>query len=604
MGDQPQSAAKPLAREQMDSEFQWDLAGIFQDVGEWESALKRAKEAIERIPSLKGTLGGSAQALVDALALYYDASRQAELVYTYAHLLMDGDNGNTSYQSMQDRGMRLMVELETAGSFLTPELLSLPGERLDAFAADPALKPFAHVLDDILRRREHTLDEEREKMLKMLGEVAEGPTQCFTMFESVDMRFPAVKDPAGELVELTHANFSVFRESMDRRIRREAFEKYFGEFDRFKNTLCAMYASSVKLDVYFAGVRAYEGALEEALAEDNVPIGVYHSLIDAVHNNLPAMEKYLELRRQALGLDELYPYDLYCPMVKDVDFRLTFEEAKALVLDALKPLGEPYCEVLRRAFDENWIDVYENKGKTTGAFSCGVYGVHPYVLLNFQGKLNDAFTLAHELGHAMHSHLSSKTQPYHDHEYSILAAEVASTVNEVLLQRYLLERETDPKRKAYLLNHFLEGFRTTLIRQTLFAQFEYEVHRMQQSEEPLTVDTLNALYASLNAKYYKGVEDLPLNAIEWARIPHFYRAFYVYQYATGYSSAVAIADKILRTNDASDYLAFLSMGGSDYPLAELKRAGVDLESPAPVNDALAVFDQTIDQLKALLEEIA
>ncbi|MEL7608987.1 MAG: oligoendopeptidase F [Bacillota bacterium] len=604
MVDLPQSAAKPLAREQMDPASQWDLSDIFKDTGEWEGALKRAKEAIGRIPALKGTLGESAQALCKALDLYYDAARQAELVYTYAHLLMDGDNGNTAYQSMQDRGVRLMVEMETLGSFLTPELLSLPEERVAAFAADPLLKPYAHVLDDILRRREHTLDEEREKMLKMLGEVAEGPTQCFTMFESVDMRFPAVKDEAGNMVELTHANFSIFRESMNRSVRSEAFEKYFGEFDRFKNTLCAMYASSVKLDVYFAHARVYGGALEEALADDNVPVGVYHSLIDAVKNNLPKMEKYLDLRRQALGLGELYPYDLYCPMVKDVEYHLSFEEAKTLVLDALRPLGEPYCGVLRRAFNERWIDVYENKGKTTGAFSCGVYGVHPYVLLNFQGKLGDAFTLAHELGHAMHSYLSSEKQPYHDHEYSILAAEVASTVNEVLLQRYLLARETDPRKKAYLLNHFLEGFRTTLVRQTLFAEFEYEVHRMQQGEEPLTVDALNALYASLNAKYYKGVKDVPLNAIEWARIPHFYRAFYVYQYATGYSSAVAIADRILCTNDASDYLAFLSMGGSDYPLAELKRAGVDLESPAPVNDALAVFDQTIDQLKSLLEGIA
>ena len=284
----------------MDPAFQWNLSDIFSDVGEWESALKRAKEAIGHIPALKGTLGGSVQALASAFDLYYNASHQAELVYTYAHLVMDGDNGNTAYQSMQDRGMRLMVELETLGSFITPELLSLPEERIDAFKADSLLKPYAHVLDDILRRRAHTLDEEREKMLKMLGEVAEGPTQCFTMFESVDMRFPAIKDETGNMVELTHANFSVFRESMDRNVRREAFEKYFGEFDRFKNTLCAMYASSVKLDEYFARARAYEDAVEEALADDNVPVNVYRSLIDAVHGNLPKMEKYLQLRKQAI----------------------------------------------------------------------------------------------------------------------------------------------------------------------------------------------------------------------------------------------------------------------------------------------------------------
>ena len=361
-----------------------------------------------------------------------------------------------------------------------------------------------------------------------------------------------------------------------------------------------MYAGSVKLDTYYTRVRGFGSACERALFSSNVPPAVYDSLIEAIHDGLPIMRRYLELRRKTLGLDELNMYDLYCPMVDEVEMHLSFNEAKELVLAATAPLGEEYGAILRRAFSERWIDVYENRGKTTGAFSCGVYGVHPYVLLNFAGGLDDAFTLAHELGHTMHSFLSDRAQPYVNHDYRILVAEVASTVNEVLLTRYLLATETDEKRRAYILNHFLEGFRTTVYRQTLFAEFERKVHEMDQAGEPLTADSLSRVYRALNDLYYAGAVNNPLPDIEWARIPHFYNAFYVYQYATGFCAAVAIASDILETGDPSRYLQFLSTGGSMYPLDELKIAGVDLTRPETVRDALRVFDSSLTELEELL----
>jgi oligoendopeptidase F len=440
-------------------------------------------------------------------------------------------------------------------------------------------------------------------MLAMLGDAAQGPDNCFTMLESVDLRFPEIEDEEGKKVELTHANFSVYRESSEQRVRKDAFEKYFGEFNKFINTFAAMYASSVKFDQYFSDVRGFKSTAEAALFRNNVPVSVLDSLIEAVHSAFPSMKRYLEMRKDALKLDKLHMYDLYCPMIEEASFKVPFEEGKKLVLEALKPLGEGYGKLLDEAYSGSWIDVYENRGKTTGAYSCGVFGVHPYVLLNYQDKLDDAFTLAHELGHAMHSHKSSEKQDYANHDYSIMVAEVASTVNEVLLLKYLLSKETDKKRRASLFNKFLEGFRTTVFRQTLFAEFERKAHEMEQSGEPLTVDSLSRLYRGLNEQYYQGVEISDLDSIEWSRIPHFYRAYYVYQYATGFSSAVAIATDILKTGDASRYHEFLSMGGSDYPLEELKHAGVDLSTPEPVLSAMNVFAETIGELEKLMGEI-
>jgi oligoendopeptidase F len=591
------------SRKDMNPEFMWDFTHIFPTKEAWEAAYKEAEAMTAGLAAYEGTLGESAAALQKGLDAVNAAGEKLERVYLYAMLHKAGDNGDPEYQAMDARCTTLYVSFQMAIAFLTPEILSIPEETLAAYMKEEGLATYRHMVEDMCRARAYTLDAARERMLAQLSDAAQTPDNSFTMLESVDMTFPAITDEAGNEVTLTHGNFGVYRESTDQRVRRESFEKYFGEFKRYINTFAAMYAGSVKFDTFFASVRGHKSACEAALFSNNVPISVYDSLVEAIHSRLGTMRQYLELRKRVLGLDALNMYDLYNPMLESVEFKVTYEESKALVKEALKPLGEEYGKLLDKAYAEHWMDVYENKGKTTGAFSCGVHGVHPYVLLNFTDTLDDAFTMAHELGHAMHSYKSSETQDYANHDYRILVAEVASTVNEVLLTKHLLKTETDKKRRAYILNHFLEGFRTTVFRQTLFAEFERKAHEMEQAGEPLTAQSLNKVYRDLNELYYEGAVVNDLMEIEWARIPHFYNAFYVYQYATGFSSAVAIASRILTTGDPSDYLRFLTLGGSDYPLAELKVAGVDLTKPDAVLSALDVFQASLDELEALLKEI-
>lgn len=587
-------------RAEAKKEFTWNFSDIFADDAAWEAAYKKAAEEVEKIPALAGTLGKSVAGMKAALDLITEVSRQVEVLYIYSMLRMNVDNGDPTYQAMNGRATNLLVRLSTVAAFVGPEILSIDEKKLAEMMADPALKTYRHALEDTDRMRKYTLDRHSEEMLAMLSDAAGGTSDAFKMLESVDMTFPEIKDGNGETVTLTHGNFGVFRESGDARVRKESFEAYFGEFKRYINTFAAMYAGSVKMDNYYTRVRGYGSTCERALFADNAPVSVYDKLIEAVHSGLPTMRRYLELRRRVLGLKELNMYDLYCPIVADVDMKIPYADAQKLVKEATKPLGEEYGKLLDRAFSKRWIDVYENKGKTTGAYSCGVYGVHPYVLLNYSDKLDDAFTLAHELGHSMHSWFSDTTQDFANHDYRIMVAEVASTVNEVLLSKYLLKTETDPKKRAYILNHFLEGFRTTVFRQTLFAEFERQAHDAEMNGTPLTAETLNGIYRKLNELYYEGAVINELQDIEWARIPHFYNAFYVYQYATGFSSAVAIADRILNHNGAADYLRFLSTGGSDYPLEELKIAGVDLTKPDAVAGALKEFDNALTELENLL----
>lgn len=587
-------------RAEAKKEFTWNFSDIFADDAAWEAAYKKAAEEVEKIPALAGTLGKSVAGMKAALDLITGVSQQVEVLYIYSMLRMNVDNGDPTYQAMNGRATNLLVRLSTVAAFVGPEILSIDEKKLAEMMADPALKTYRHALEDTDRMRKYTLDRHSEEMLAMLSDAAGGTSDAFKMLESVDMTFPEIKDGNGETVTLTHGNFGVFRESGDARVRKESFEAYFGEFKRYINTFAAMYAGSVKMDNYYTRVRGYGSTCERALFADNAPVSVYDKLIEAVHSGLPTMRRYLELRRRVLGLKELNMYDLYCPIVADVDMKIPYADAQKLVKEATKPLGEEYGKLLDRAFSERWIDVYENKGKTTGAYSCGVYGVHPYVLLNYSDKLDDAFTLAHELGHSMHSWFSDTTQDFANHDYRIMVAEVASTVNEVLLSKYLLKTETDPKKRAYILNHFLEGFRTTVFRQTLFAEFERQAHDAEMNGTPLTAETLNGIYRKLNELYYEGAVINELQDIEWARIPHFYNAFYVYKYATGFSSAVAIADRILNHNGAADYLRFLSTGGSDYPLEELKIAGVDLTKPDAVAGALKEFDNALTELENLL----
>lgn len=591
------------ARKEMDSAAQWDLSPIFENKAAWERAYGAAEQAVEKVPALAGTLAASPAQMKTALDTIYQTLEQVERVYLYASLLKNSDNGDAEYQKMEGMAMNLYVRMSTACAFVDPEILAMPEEQLKEYMEDASLAGYRHILEDTNRARAHTLDEAGEKLLAMLSDAAGTPDNCFTMLESVDMEFPIIRDEAGEEVRLTHGNYALFRVSPDPRVRKEAFEAYHGTVQKFINTISALYAGSVKLDTYYTQVRSYPSACERALFGSNVPVGVYDSLIAAVHEGLPTMKQYLALRKKALGLETLHMYDLYCPMVEDIDIRVNFEEAKALVFKATEPLGAEYHALLERAFNERWIDIYENRGKTTGAFSCDVYGVHPYVLLNFAGSMEDAFTLAHELGHSMHSYFSDAKQDFANHDYRILVAEVASTVNEVLLTKYLLQTETDPKRRAYILNHFLEGFRTTVYRQTLFAEFERKAHELYQNGEPLTAETLNTLYRELNDLYYAGAENDALQDVEWARVPHFYSAFYVYQYATGFCAAVAIADDILKTGDPSRYLEFLSTGGSMYPIDELKIAGVDLTKPETVKNALQVFQDSLNELEQLLNTL-
>ena len=591
------------SRAEMDSAYQWDLTPVFADRDAWEAAYAAAEQAVERIPALAGTLGVSPEAMRQGLDTIYQTLQAVERVYLYASLLKNSDNGDAAYQQMEGKAMNLYVAMSTACAFLDPEILALPEETLARYLDAPCLASYRHILEDTNRSRPHTLDEQGERLLAMLSDAAGTPDNCFTMLESVDLEFPVIRDEKGEEVRLTHGNYALFRVSADQRVRKDAFEAYHGTFKKYINTIAALYAGSVKMDTYYTRVRHFGSACERALFGSNVPLNVYDSLVAAVHESLPSMAQYLALRKKVLGLDELNMYDLYCPMVEDIDLHLDFDQAKELVFQATAPLGGEYHDLLQRAFDERWIDVYENRGKTTGAFSCGVYGVHPYVLMNFAGTLEDAFTLAHELGHSMHSYFSDRAQDFANHDYRILVAEVASTVNEVLLTKYLLKTERDPKRRAYILNHFLEGFRTTVYRQTLFAEFEREAHDLYQKGEPLTADVLSGIYRRLNDLYYAGAVNHPLQDVEWARVPHFYTAFYVYQYATGFCSAVAIADEILNSGDASRYLRFLTTGGSMYPLEELKIAGVDLTKPETVHNALQVFQAGLDELEQLLQAL-
>lgn len=588
-------------RREQDPKFQWRLSDLYEDTGAWERALQEAQAQIAAIEAHRGRLGESADTLLTVLRNRSAAERQLVQAYTYAHLHKDTDNGNATYQGMTDRAMQAMVAAQAALSFIEPEILEIAPETLRAWAQEPRFQNFRFYLEDLDRQRAHLLSAAEERILAMAEDPLSGADNAFTMLSDVDLDFGTVVDAQGQEVKLTHSTYGLLLESPDRRVRRDAFRNLYKAYRSVKNTIAATYAASVKADVFRARVRGYAGSLEAALDGNNVPVAVYEQLIEAVHEKLPALQKYLALRKRQLGLDQLEMYDLYTPIVPECSMPMTYEEAKALVKEALKPLGERYGRLLDEAYENHWIDVYESAGKTSGAFSWGVYGVHPFVLLNHQDNVDHAFTLAHELGHAMHSYYSNEKQPYETADYRIMVAEVASTVNETLMMQYLLGHETDPVKRAYLINQQLESYRTTCFRQTMFAEFELKAHRMAENGEPLTVESLSRVYRELNELYYAGVVVDDDIASEWMRIPHFYNAFYVYQYATGICTATALARDILEHGGAPRYLDFLSSGGSDYPIRLLQNAGVDLTDKASIASALEVFEQGVDELEQLLK---
>ena len=583
----------------------WALTDLYGSDAEWHEDFQWNQDYLNYVKGYQGRLGESAQLLYNWLQLGDEMSLIFEHLAVYAFRRADEDTRATKPQEMCAQLTNFMTQLNTATAFETNEILAIPDEKLEQFYKEvPALEGYRRHLDEIRRRRAHILSPAEERLLAMAGELSENPDNIFSMLNDADLTFPDAIDAQGEAHHVTHGSYIPMMYGPDRTLRKSAFESLYGVYESHKNTLAATLAAQAKQLWFFAQARNYPSALAAALDRTEVPESVYHSLIDAVRENLPKLHRYTSLRKKLLGVEELHFYDLYANMVGDVEMKFTFQEAKELVLKALAPLSENYLNGLRAGFEGRWIDVYENVGKRSGAYSSGARP-HPFVLLNFQGTLNDVFTLAHEMGHAMHSEMSYVNQPVVYSDYVIFVAEVASTCNEALLMEYLLNNTTDKREKAYLINYFLEQFRTTLYRQTMFAEFELKINELAQQGQGITADRCCEIYRKLNEDYFG--KDIVVDdqiALEWARIPHFYYNYYVYQYATGYAAAIAISRRILKEGQPAvdDYFKFLSGGCSMPPIDLLKLAGVDLSTPAPIHQALELFDQLIDQLDELLAE--
>lgn len=592
------------ARSEIAEADKWALEDLFLTDADWEAAVKQLEEQLAQLKGYAGKVSASADALYAYLTLADETENLFEKVLVYSNEKMHEDMGNSTYQGYAAQAQAAATRLSAAEAFFEPELLAMEESRLQGFLKeDPKLEKYRLLIDRIWRRKEHTLSAAGEEILAKTYEMATAPDDIFSMFNDADAKFGTIRDENGKEVELTHGRFGGFMESSDRRVRKEAFEALYQTYDQFKNTLAATYSANVKKAKFYADVRKYPSALAAALAPGNIPTEVYDNLIETVHRFLPAMYRYVALRKRTLGVEELHMYDVYVPLVADQTKKIPFAEAKEIVKRGLAPMGEEYVSHLEEGFDHRWIDVYENRGKRSGAYSWGAYGTHPYVLLNYQGKLDDVFTLAHEMGHALHSWYSNANQPYVYSGYLIFVAEVASTCNESLLMQYLLKESKDKKEKAYLLNHFIDQFKGTLFRQTMFAEFEKITHEMYAKGESLTAERLCAVYMDLNRKYFgeEMVSD-PQIALEWARIPHFYTEFYVYQYATGFSCAIALSKRILEMGEADvvDYMKFLKGGCSKDPIELLKMAGVDISTPKPVEDALQLFEELVSELEELL----
>ncbi|KRG15959.1 oligoendopeptidase F [Lederbergia galactosidilytica] len=594
-------------RSEIAKEMTWRLEDIFPTDEAWEKEYEEIKEQVKQAGQYKGTIGESASQLNQVLQFQSQVFERLGKLYTYAHMRYDQDTGNSHYQGLNSRAESLYSIVASEFSYVVPEILAMDESKIAQFIEENTdLQVYRHALEEINLQRGHVLSAEQEAMLAQASEALGSASTTFGMLNNADLEFPVIKDENGEDVQISHGNYIRFLESQDRKVRETAFKKVYETYGQFKNTFASTLNGTVKKDNFFAKIRNYGSARESALAGNNIPESVYDNLVNTINKNLHLLHRYVKLRKKIMKVDQLHMYDLYTPLVKEVKMEVKYDEAKDIVIEALAPLGSEYTNILKEGFENRWVDVIENKGKRSGAYSSGAYGTNPYILMNWQDNVNNLFTLAHEFGHSVHSYYTRKNQPYPYGNYSIFVAEVASTTNESILNEYMIKNAKDKQEQLYLLNHYLEGFRGTVFRQTMFAEFEHLIHQKDQNGEALTADLLTKEYYELNKKYF-GEEDIHIDeeiGLEWSRIPHFYYNYYVYQYATGFSAAAALSKQILEEGEPAveRYLAFLQAGSSDYPIEVLKKAGVDMTSTEPIEAACQIFEEKLNEMEALLSE--
>lgn len=592
------------SRSEIPVEYTWNLESIYANDDLWNEEYQELKQLIPQLSQFKGKLGESAEQLLAAIKFSEDLFMRLEKLYVYAHMRYDQDTTNSHYQSFDARAKSLLTEAASTFSYFEPEFLAISDEKIQSFLEEnEELALYSHKFERMRKTRPHILSEQEENLLAQAADVLRSSSNTFGMLNNADLKFPTIRDEDGNEVEVTHGRFSQFLRSRDRRVRKDAFLAVYQTYGQLKNTFASTLSGTIKKHNFIASVRRYQSARHAALSSNHIPEKVYDQLVDTVNEYLPLLHRYVSLRKRALNLDEIHMYDLYTPLVPDVEYKITYDEAKEVLIESMHLLGEEYQTILRKAFEERWVDVYENKGKRSGAYSSGSYLTKPYILLNWQNLLEDLFTLAHEFGHSVHSYYTRKHQPYVYGDYPIFLAEVASTCNEELLQHYLMNKTQDRNMRLYLINHYLESFRATVFRQTMFAEFEHLIHQKAQAGEPLTAENLTEIYYNLNKKYF-GDEIIVDEEIglEWARIPHFYYNYYVYQYATGNSAAVALSKQIIEEGKPAvdRYIQFLKSGNSDYPIELLKKAGVDMTTSEPIRAALQTFGEKLDEFEKLL----
>ena len=589
-----------MERSTIENKFKWTIDEMYPNEESIEKDIQKVKELIEEVKKYKGILADSEENLFKALNISEETSRILQNLYVYTHMKSHEDTRINKNQGNATKTDMLSTELSMATSYMVPEIIAMDNEKLENYLKTEKLSHYKKYVDDILRLKPHTLNEREEELLAAVADLSGVPENVYDMLSFADLQFPEIEDENGEKVRVTHSNFSLFLKSKDARVRKDAFEAMYGIYGQYKNTFASTLYGGIKSEIFYAKTRKYESALQGSLFQDNVSVDVYNNLIDAVHENLDTLNDYIDLKKKFLGLDKINMYDLYVPLTENFDMEISYEKAQKIILEALKPLGEEYLENVKKAFAEGWIDVYGNEGKQGGAYSWGSYDSKSYILMSYKDDLNSLFTLIHEMGHSMHSFYSKNNQPYLYSGYKIFVAEVASTLNELLLINYLLKNAESKEERVYLLNYYLEQFRTTVYRQTMFAEFEKICHGKVEEGEPLTAEDFNNIYYDLNKKYYG--ESCEVNeeiALEWARIPHFYSNFYVYKYATGFSAASALSKQILEEGESavSRYKEFLKSGGSEFPLDQLRKAGIDMEKKESVDEALHVFKDLVKQLE-------